>query len=133
MSEAPISQNIPKTLEKPDRKKTKDLKILSNFIFIFCRENHHVAHKSSFFFADDRLLQDISSDNFILCQECQDLLNYSTTRLLICPYDPKPMCKKCDTQCYTPANQEKIREVMKFSGLYLIKHGRLDLIIHYLF
>ena len=45
----------------------------------------------------------------------------------------KPMCKKCSTHCYAPSYQEKIREVMKFSGLYLIRHGRLDLLAHYLF
>jgi hypothetical protein len=42
------------------------------------------------------------------------------------------MCKKCHTQCYNRNYREKVREVMRFSGPYLIKRGRLDLIYHYL-
>ena len=45
--------------------------------------------------------------------------------------DPKPMCKKCETQCYHGEYRAKIREVMKFSGMHLIKHGRVDMLYHY--
>ena len=69
----------------------------------------------------------------VLCQDCSRLLKYGTAKLLHCPYDPKPMCKKCKTHCYAPEYREKVRKVMRFSGSYLIKHGRLDLIFHYLF
>jgi hypothetical protein len=41
------------------------------------------------------------------------------------------MCKKCPAHCYAPGYRERIREVMRFSGQYLVKHGRLDLIVHY--
>jgi hypothetical protein len=51
---------------------------------------------------------------------------------LKCPHDPKPTCKKCKTQCYHGAYKSKIREIMKFSGMYLIKRGRLDILYHYL-
>ena len=51
---------------------------------------------------------------------------------LKCSHDPKPMCKKCETQCYHGEYKAKIREVMKFSGMYLVKHGRLDMLYHYL-
>ena len=44
-----------------------------------------------------------------------------------------PMCKKCETHCYAPGYRERIREVMRFSGLYMVKHGRLDLMFHYFF
>jgi hypothetical protein len=54
------------------------------------------------------------------------------TMRIKCPHDPKPMCKKCVTQCYHGEYKTKIREVMKFSGMYLVKHGRLDLLYHYL-
>ena len=42
------------------------------------------------------------------------------------------MCKKCETQCYHGDYKAKIREVMKFSGMYMIKHGRVDMLYHYL-
>jgi hypothetical protein len=42
------------------------------------------------------------------------------------------MCRKCPTQCYTRRYKERVREVMRFSGPYLIKRGRVDLLYHYL-
>ena len=34
--------------------------------------------------------------------------------------------------CYKGEYKEKIREIMKFSGIYMIKHGRVDMLYHYL-
>jgi hypothetical protein len=42
------------------------------------------------------------------------------------------MCKKCTTPCYKGEYRSKIREIMKFSGIYLVKYGRLDVLYHYL-
>ena len=39
------------------------------------------------------------------------------------PYNPKLMRKKCEIQCYSQHYQQKVREVMRFSGPYLIKGG----------
>jgi len=118
--------------DKLDRKKSKDIRVLVNFISIFCRENHRTATKDIFPVRDERL-RPIFSNDVRLCQDCSKLLNHGIAKLLLCPYDPKPMCKKCETHCYAPGYRERIREVMRFSGLYLVKHGRLDLMIHYLF
>ena len=68
----------------------------------------------------------------MLCPECQKLLRYGLTMRLKCPHDPKPMCKKCTTQCYKGEYKSRIREIMKFSGVYLLRHGRLDMLYHYL-
>ena len=69
----------------------------------------------------------------MLCPDCQKLLTHGIAKLLQCTYDPKPMCKKCTTHCYAPGYRERIREVMKFSGLYLVTHGRFDMLMHYFF
>ncbi len=122
-----------KILERLDGKKAKDLRVLSNFISIFCRENHQAADRDVFPIKDARLRQVLGNRELTLCQECSQLFNHGMAKLLLCPYDPKPMCKKCETHCYAPGYREKMRNVMRFSGPYLIKHGRLDLIIHYLF
>ncbi|NOR49648.1 MAG: hypothetical protein GQ530_01275, partial [Desulfuromonadales bacterium] len=39
----------------------------------------------------------------------------------------------CPVHCYAPEQREKVREIMRFSGQYLIKRGRLDLLWHYFF
>ena len=114
-------------------KKEKEIRVLADFISIFCRENHRDGTKSIFHIRDASLRRSFGSKDVILCQDCQKLLNHGIAKLLQCPYDPKPMCKKCPTHCYAPGYRERIREVMRFSGLYLAKHGRVDLMIHYLF
>jgi hypothetical protein len=35
--------------------------------------------------------------------------------------------------CYQPGHREKVRAIMRFSGPYLIRRGRLDLLWHYFF
>ncbi len=124
---------MPKIFDRLDGKKSKDIRVLSNFISIFCRENHQAEAKGVFPIKDTRLLHSLDDKDLVLCQDCRKLLEHGIAKLLLCPYDPKPMCKKCVTHCYAPGYRERVREVMRFSGLYLIKHGRLDLMIHYLF
>jgi len=114
-------------------KRVKDLRILCDFVAIYCQENHQTKERTPFAFKDEQLNNAVSENPLMLCQDCGRLLNHGMVKLMMCPYDPKPMCKKCPTHCYAPAYREKMREVMRFSGMYLIKHGRFDLLFHYLF
>jgi hypothetical protein len=114
-------------------KKEKDSIILANFVAVFCREKHRDRAKGVFTAGDARLQRRLDKRNITLCQDCQKLLTHGVAKLLQCPYDPKPMCKKCPTHCYAPGYRERVREVMRFSGLYLVKHGRLDMVLHYFF
>ena len=124
---------MPKIFERLDSKKSKDIRVLGNFISVFCRENHRAEAKGVFPIKDARLSKSLGEKDLILCPDCGKLLNHGIAKLLLCPYDPKPMCKKCETHCYAPGYRERAQEVMSFSGMYLIKRGRLDLIVHYLF
>lgn len=92
----------------------RDEKILRRFIGVYCRENHG---------------RDI--DN--LCPDCAELLSYALKRNEKCPLDPKPQCKDCKIHCYKPAMRAKMKQVMKFSGIWHIKRGRLDWLWHYFF
>jgi hypothetical protein len=69
--------------------------------------------------------------NGSLCGDCEDLLEYARERLEKCPYDPKPKCKDCETHCYRPKYREKIREVMRFSGMHFARRGRIDWMVRY--
>lgn len=111
------------------KKEKSDIRTLMKFVEIFCRENHN-DEKTSFSF---RLydLKEIDQRDIFLCLDCTKLLTYGLTMRLKCPHHPKPMCKKCEAQCYKGDYKEKIRVIMKFSGRYMIKHGRLDLLYHY--
>ncbi len=111
-------------------KEVNDIRVLVKFIEVYCRENHQEEKNSFNFKLFD--IKKIENKDIFLCKACAGLLTYGLTMRLKCPHDPKPMCKKCETQCYKGEYKSKIREVMKFSGMYLIKRGRLDLLYHYL-
>jgi len=111
------------------KKEKDDIRTLVKFVRIYCRENHN-GEKTPFSF---KLFdaKEIEKEEILVCADCSRLLTYGLAMRLKCPHDPKPMCKKCDSQCYHGEYKSKIREVMKFSGMYMIKHGRLDLLYHY--
>jgi hypothetical protein len=109
---------------------TSDIRTLMRFVVIFCRENHKGSREPFTFKLLD--LTEIEKREVLLCPDCTKLLTYGLTMRLRCPHDPKPMCKKCKTQCYKGDYKAAIREIMKFSGMVMIKHGRLDVLYHYL-
>lgn len=76
--------------------------VVRQMIAIYCHRHH--AH----------------NDN-ILCDDCLDLLNYAHRRLDYCPKgNGKSSCRKCEIHCYSTANREKIRAVMKYVGPRMI-------------
>ncbi|MFA6033299.1 MAG: nitrous oxide-stimulated promoter family protein [Myxococcota bacterium] len=90
----------------------RELSTLTAFIGVFCHRVHGTRKGQ-------------------LCPDCIELLEYSTSRLKDCPYTPKPDCKSCKTHCYNPFHRQRIRQVMKFSGIYFIKRGRIDWLARY--
>ncbi|WP_277657130.1 nitrous oxide-stimulated promoter family protein [Seleniivibrio woodruffii] len=98
---------------KKEKRVVKDAKVLTAFIQVYCRENHGGGAE--------------------LCEDCRGVLEYALRRNEKCPLDPKPKCKDCKIHCYKPEMREKIRRIMKFSGIWYIKRGRLDWVWHYFF
>lgn len=94
------------------KKAGREEKVLNTFISVFCKAKH-------------------GRDGKALCEDCRNLLAYALKRLDLCPYDPKPRCKACPSHCYKPDYRAKIREVMRFSGTYFVKRGRLDWLVRY--
>jgi len=115
---------------KFSEKEKDDVRTLMKFVGIYCRENHNGERVPFSFKLFD--IKEIEKKEISLCPDCSQLLTYGLTMRLKCPHDPKPMCKKCETQCYHGDYKAKIREVMKFSGMYMVKHGRVDMLYHYL-
>lgn len=111
-------------------KAKKDIRVLTKFIEVYCRHNHTDRLKERFT-AQGKLAVVLEGARVELCEECSRLLMHGATKRLLCPFDPKPRCKKCVEHCYASAYRQEIRKVMRFSGAYLIRHGRLDLIYKY--
>ena len=116
--------------ERLSAKKRKDVRVLAGFVGIYCRERHKEAMQAPFEIKDEDLQAELAG--LELCAGCARLLEHGVAKLSLCPYEPKPTCRKCATHCYAPGYREKMREVMRFSGTYLIKRGRLDILLHYL-
>ena len=100
------------TSHATEAKKTRDLATIEKFIEVYCRRNHRTPKGR-------------------LCDDCDDLLIYARDKLAKCPMDPKPKCKDCPVHCYSDAYRQKIKDVMRFSGIYFVKRGRLDWLIKY--
>ncbi|HEY3276071.1 MAG TPA: nitrous oxide-stimulated promoter family protein [Syntrophorhabdaceae bacterium] len=116
-------------MKKISDREEADIAVLLKFVALYCRA-HHDADKFPFVFKGI-MTERPGKRPVLLCPECNTLMRYGLAMRLRCPHDPKPMCKKCETQCYRDDYRQKIREIMKYSGLALIKRGRLDLIYHY--
>lgn len=112
---------------EPDKKEKRDIRTLARFVAVYCGQHH--ADGTSFSLPVsglDNLFRSVE-----LCPECTGLLRYGLSMRLRCPLDPKPMRKKCPNPCYKPEYRDKVREAMRFSGMHLIKRGRIDLLFHY--
>ena len=53
----------------------------------------------------------------ILCPECEELLEYIKKRVNSCPrMAEKTLCSECRTHCYAPNRQQRIKQIMHYSG-----------------
>lgn len=119
------TSNGPQRFRSP-RKLRRDLKTLALFTAVYC-DKHHQGPKNKL---EQRELPVTLPElaNYRYCADCQNLLNYALDRRLSCPLEPKPSCRECPHNCYAQLQRDKIRAVMAFSGPYLVKRGRLDLL-----
>lgn len=85
----------------------KEKEIVGLMIKLYCRKKHHNGKE--------------------LCKDCEALKKFAELRLDHCRYgENKSFCSHCPTHCYPPSYQEKMREVMRFSGpRMLLYHPRL--------
>jgi hypothetical protein len=88
----------------------REKEIVTKMIRIYCMKKHH--HKA-------------------LCETCQDLNNYACNRLSLCQFgEDKTACAKCPVHCYKPDYRVKIKEVMRFSGPWMLLYHPIESIRH---
>jgi hypothetical protein len=116
---------------KRQRELQRDLRIVARFIDVYCRHQHSEAAKARVHLKTFDV-HSISGRQLSLCAECRKLLAHAFVKRSTCPFDPKPMCKKCPDHCYATEYAQRMREVMKFSGRKLVLSGRLDYLLHLL-
>ena len=53
----------------------------------------------------------------VLCEHCQEFLDYAERRLEKCPYgDDKPTCANCPVHCYKAGPRARAKMIMRYSG-----------------
>ena len=78
----------------------KEKETVTKMIEVYCRRKHH--HRN-------------------LCEECQDLQEYAMKRLSFCQFgEEKSFCSYCPVHCYKPEYREKIKQVMRYSGPWML-------------
>lgn len=80
------------------KKREREKETVSLMIRLYCRKKHGMKTE--------------------LCDKCRALSDYAIMRSDKCPFmETKTFCSNCRVHCYKPEMREKIREVMRFSGL----------------
>ena len=86
-------------IEKTERKRKKEQKVVEEMIALYCSKKHGRERGEK------------------LCEECKTLCDYAQARSKHCPFmERKTFCSNCKVHCYKTDMREKIREVMRFSG-----------------
>ena len=118
--------------KNPRSKLYRDIRVLWQFQEIFCH-NTHTDRSRTVIPLHGLVAEAVGAVGPDLCVDCAKTFLHGATKRALCPYDPKPACKHCETPCYQPGYRMQMREVMRFSGSWLIKHGRVHLLLKYLF
>ncbi len=109
-----------------------DVRTLGSLIDLYCT-NKHACRTRERVSAGGRVGLYGNDSSLRLCTECASLFLYAASKRIICPFDPKPACKRCPAHCCNESQRVRIREVMRYSGMRMILGGRLGLLKKYFF
>lgn len=88
-------------MNKIANKRKQEQQVVSLMIKIYCHKKHGVKDG--------------------LCDKCQTLNDYAKLRSDLCPFmESKTFCASCKVHCYQNEMREQIKEVMRFSGKWMI-------------
>lgn len=118
--DAPVNDRFVERMS--DTKVREDTRIVAGLGAIYCAGIHR-----------DRDRRPLESDATTLgvygrrvpklCEACAAHIRYAEKRRAYCPKDPKPFCAHCDTHCYSPAEAEWQRQMMRYAGPRSVWHG----------
>ncbi|WP_445667496.1 nitrous oxide-stimulated promoter family protein [Paenibacillus sp. FSL H3-0321] len=88
----------------------REQELVSKMIHIYCRKKHH---------------------HTAFCEECQELNVYARNRLSLCRFgEDKTACAKCPIHCYKQDYRQKIKDVMRYSGPWMLLYHPIESIRH---
>ncbi len=95
----------------------KDARMVHKFIQIYCDDKHKEKPKTDGLIKLQYRGEYLGDLKYRLCEECEKTLLYSYERLLECPHEEKPRCRKCPNPCYEKSEWKKLAKIMKYSGM----------------
>ena len=88
-----------------EKKRKKEIEIVTFMIQLYCRHHHDIDEK--------------------------ELVDYATKRIEKCPMmKEKTFCSQCPIHCYEKKMQEKIKRVMRYSGMRMLIYHPILTIQH---
>lgn len=104
------------------RKRARDMQTVSQMVALYCAGNHSGRTRDERSYAGEPL-----------CSECAVLDAYAVKRTRECRrMEVKTSCDRCPLHCYSAAELERIREVMRYAGPRMLFHHPLAGIRHLL-
>lgn len=98
-------------VNRVERKRDREVDLVSEMIRVYCKKKHGTKNQ--------------------LCSDCDDLMNYARQRSMQCPFmESKTFCSTCTVHCYKPSMREKIREVMRTCGPWMMLYHPILSIKH---
>ncbi len=96
-----------------------DVRVVHKFIQLHCNQKHKNNKKIKNTLNLNYKGVDLDGINYDLCKECVNTLHYSYERLLECPHDEKPSCRKCPKPCYEKSKWKNLAKIMRYSGMQM--------------
>ncbi|ASA21535.1 nitrous oxide-stimulated promoter family protein [Paenibacillus donghaensis] len=88
----------------------REQELVSKMIYIYCKKKHHQK---------------------VFCVECQDLNDYARKKLSLCQFgEEKTACSKCPIHCYKQDYRQRIKDIMRFSGPWMLLYHPIESIRH---
>ena len=93
-----------------------EIDTLKKFFELYCKNKHQDINS----FTKNLVYKDeIFKIDLHLCNKCKEDIEYCFQRLLECPHEIKPRCRKCPNPCYEKSQWKKTAKIMKYSGVRL--------------
>lgn len=99
-----------------EEKFQNEIRTLDKFFTKFCHDKHENQFEKTYELAYKQSYHHFTLD---LCEECHDLITYSFQKLVECPHEIKPRCRRCPNPCYEKPQWKRLAKLMRYSGVKL--------------
>ncbi|PID26565.1 MAG: hypothetical protein CR982_09865 [Candidatus Cloacimonadota bacterium] len=91
-----------------------EIETVKKFFELYCKNKHKnlVNNNIKLHYKGEEINSSLN-----LCEDCLKTITYCFDRLVECPHEVKPRCRKCLKPCYGKDEWKAMKKVMKYSGI----------------